>query len=332
MPCSITCMNKPPDWHPVDGVLLLDKDTGLSSNAALQRAKRLFGTKKAGHTGSLDPLASGLLPVCLGEATKLSGFLLNHDKRYQVRIRWGITTDTGDAEGKILTSSPVPQLTREQMQSVLQHFQGEILQKPPMYSALKHQGRRLYALARQGIEVERTPRPVTLHALNILSMGADELELDVRCSKGTYIRTLAEDLGQALGCGGHVTRLRRTGVGDLTLDQACTEAWLADVPAADRLKVLLPPDRIVEYLPAVVLSDETGFCVQHGQAVRVAESPMTGWVRLYVGQTRFLGMGEILTDGRVAPRRLLCSRSDESPGIPCFPLDGNSNGLKHRDG
>ncbi len=325
-------MNKRPTLYPIDGVFLLDKDTGLSSNAALQRIKRLFAAQKAGHTGSLDPLASGLLPICLGEATKLSGFLLNHDKRYRVRIRWGITTDTGDAEGKILTSRPVPRLTYEQIQSALRLFQGDILQKPPMYSALKHQGRRLYELARQGVEVEREARPVTLHELNILSMEEDHLELDVCCSKGTYIRTLAEDLGHALGCGGHVTALRRTGVGALTLDQTCTESRLAHLSEAQRLETLLPPDRIVEHIPAVHLSDETGFHVQRGQAVRVTEPPATGWVRLYVGQTRFLGLGEVLDDGRVAPRRLLCSSSDKSPGIPCFPLDGNSNGLKHRDG
>ncbi|MGI9211448.1 MAG: tRNA pseudouridine(55) synthase TruB [Methylococcaceae bacterium] len=299
--------------RPISGVVLLDKATGLSSNSALQRVKRLFKARKAGHTGSLDPLASGLLPVCLGEATKLSGFLLNHDKRYTVTIRLGITTDTGDTEGSMVATAPVPRLTKNDMLEVLSGFRGEVMQKPPMYSAIKHQGKRLYELARQGIEVERKARPVTLYELNLLSMEDDSLELDVRCSKGTYIRTLAEDIGNVLGCGGHVTRLRRTEVGDLTLAQAYTESSLASLPESPLMDTLLPPDAIISNIPAVHLSDEQGFYVQRGQAVRVTDPPATdGWVRLYLQHTRFLGMGIVLNDGRIAPRRLLNSEEQDA--------------------
>lgn len=320
MPCWINCQTRTPRMsersalRPVSGVVLLDKSTGLSSNSALQRIRRLFRARKAGHTGSLDPLASGLLPICLGEATKLSAFLLDHDKRYTVRIQLGITTDTGDTEGCVLSTAPVPNLTQNDILGVLRGFQGEIMQKPPMYSAIKHQGKRLYELARQGIEVERKARPVTLYELNLLSMEDDSLELDVRCSKGTYIRTLAEDIGTVLGCGGHVTRLRRTEVGNLTLAQAHTESSLASLPESPLLDTLLPPDAIIGDIPAVHLSDEQGFYLQRGQAVRVNHPPATdGWLRLYLQHTRFLGMGVVLDDGRVAPRRLLNPEEQNAP-------------------
>lgn len=323
MPCWINYlrMSERLVFRPLSGIFLLDKATGLSSNAALQRVRRLFRAEKAGHTGSLDPLASGLLPICLGEATKLAGFLLDHDKRYQVRIRLGITTTTGDAEGEVLATAPVPALTEQTIQALLARFQGETLQTPPMYSALRYQGQRLYELARRGIEVERPARPVTLHEIHLLAIGADSLELAVHCSKGTYIRTLAEDIGTALGCGGHVTLLRRTGVGDLTLTQACTESALAALSEDERLTGLLAPDAIVKHIPAIHLSDEAGFCVSRGQTVPATGASAVGTVRLYVRQTRFLGMGEVRSDGYVAPRRLL----------RCFPQDGNHNGLKGRD-
>jgi len=298
-------MNTRPVLRDIHGVLLLDKATGLSSNAALQRVKRLFRAKKAGHTGSLDPLASGLLPICLGEATKLSGFLLNHDKRYQVRIRLGVTTDSGDAEGAILTTTAVPPLSEDIMERVLAPFRGDILQKPPMFSALKHQGKRLYELARQGIEVEREARPVCIHALTLLGMEGDILSLDVHCSKGTYIRTLAEDIGQALGCGGHVVALRRSDAGCFSLASAHTETALNERADADLLATLLPPDAVVEHLPAVQLSEEMAFHVRRGQAVLVPKAPVTDWVRLYARESGFMGMGVVLDDGRVAPRRLL---------------------------
>lgn len=197
----------------VDGILLLDKPEGMTSNRALQRVKHLFAARKAGHTGSLDPLATGLLPLCFGEATKVSGFLLEADKRYRVTCRLGITTTTGDREGEPLQRRPVPVLDDAAITAVLQRFIGRIEQVPPMYSALKHKGERLYHLARQGIEVERAPRAVTIHDLVLLARGEEELELEVHCSKGTYVRTLCEDIGEALGCGAHVTALRRTALG-----------------------------------------------------------------------------------------------------------------------
>lgn len=300
-------MSKPkPDLRGLNGVFLLDKSTGMTSNFALQKTKRLFRAKKAGHTGSLDPIASGLLPICLGEATKLSGFLLNTDKRYRVRVRLGVITETGDIEGAVLETRPVPALTNEIIESALAGFRGDILQVPPMYSALKHQGRRLYDLARKGIEVEREARPVTIHELRLEAFDEASLDLDVHCSKGTYIRTLAEDLGQALGCGGHVEVLRRTAVGDLDISAAHTVEALEALPdEAARDAWLLPMDRIVNHLPEVRLSDDLSFYVRKGEAVLVPKAPTEGSVRLYGRRDVFMGIGEVLDDGRITPRRLL---------------------------
>lgn len=219
----------------VDGILLLDKPIGLTSNAALQTVKRLYQAAKAGHTGSLDPLASGLLPICLGEATKLSGFLLNADKSYQFTCRLGIVTATGDAEGEVTATRPVGLLSREQVEAALQRFTGVIEQIPPMYSALKRQGQPLYKLARRGLEVEREPRQVTIHELRLLRLEGEVLECVMCCSKGTYVRTLVADLGETLGCGAHISALRRTAVEPydasrmITLDALCerTEQGLA---------------------------------------------------------------------------------------------------------
>ena len=197
----------------VSGILLLDKPRGISSNEALQRVKRFFKAAKAGHTGSLDPLATGLLPVCLGGATKFSSFLLDADKHYRVRVRLGVTMTTADAEGEVVTEVSADGVSERDLQAALARFRGPIEQLPPMYSAVKHQGERLYKLARRGIEVERTPRSVTIHRIELRRFEPPEFEIDVHCSKGTYVRTLAADLGEALGCGGHVTDLRRTGVG-----------------------------------------------------------------------------------------------------------------------
>ena len=294
--------------RPVDGVLLLDKPVGLTSNAALQTVKRLYQAAKAGHTGSLDPLASGLLPICLGEATKLSGFLLNADKSYQFTCRLGVTTSTGDAEGQVTATRPVGALNREQAASVLQRFVGVISQIPPMYSALKRQGQPLYKLARQGIEVEREPRQVTVHELRLLRLEGEELECALRCSKGTYVRTLAEDIGAALGCGAHIAALRRTAVQPydasrmVTLDALCERAEQG-LAALD--EVLLPLDSAVAQWPALRVRGDVAFYLRQGQAVLVPHAPTQGWVRLYEGEHCFLGLGEILDDGRVGPRRLL---------------------------
>jgi tRNA pseudouridine55 synthase len=298
-----------PELRSLNGILLLDKSPGMTSNFALQKAKRLLRARKAGHTGSLDPIASGLLPICLGEATKLSGFLLNTDKRYRVRVRLGVVTETGDIEGAVIETNPVPVLDEDTIERALAGFRGEILQIPPMYSALKHQGQRLYDLARKGIEVERQARSVIIHELRLEAFDAEGLELDVHCSKGTYIRTLAEDLGRALGCGGHVESLRRTTVGELDVREAHTLESLESLPEEARPGLLLSMDRIVADLPPVQLNEEMGYYMRKGQAVLVPRAPTQGWVRLYGRQAVFLGVGEVLDDGRIAPRRLVKTAS-----------------------
>lgn len=293
------------EFRPINGILLLDKSPGRSSNFALQKARRLLKAKKAGHTGSLDPIASGLLPICLGEATKLSGFLLNTDKRYRVKVRLGEVTETGDTEGAITETHAVPVLDEVLIEAALAGFRGDILQIPPMYSALKHQGQRLYDLARKGIEVEREARPVTIHELTLLAFDSESLELDVHCSKGTYIRTLVEDVGRALGCGGHVVSLRRTAVGDLAVGEGYTLEHLESLCEEERLALLLPMDRIVGGFPQVQLSDEMGFFLRKGEAILVPKAPTTGWVRLYDRKAGFMGIGEVTDDGKIAPRRLV---------------------------
>jgi tRNA pseudouridine 55 synthase len=290
------------------GIILLDKPTGITSNEALQIVKRLYRAHKAGHTGSLDALASGLLPVCLGEATKVSRFLLNADKHYRVTCRLGQRTETGDAEGKILETRPVENIDPPRLLEVLGSFTGNIQQIPPMYSALKYQGQRLYALARKGIEVERQARAVTIHELSLVRADRDRVELEVRCSKGTYIRTLAEDIGEALGCGAHVIALRRLGVGPYEMPEMTTIdklRRLAEEGPEHIKSVLLPIESALRDWPGIRLSDDAAYYMRQGQAVLVPHAPSRGWVRLYQGTQRFLGMGQILGDGRVAPRRLI---------------------------
>lgn len=286
----------------------MDKPTGLTSNDALQIAKRLFWAQKAGHTGSLDPLASGLLPVCLGEATKVSGFLLDANKHYWVRCRLGERTTTGDAEGEVVERRPVSGVERPRVEQLFKGLEGTQDQVPPMYSAVKHQGQRLYKLARQGVEVEREPRTVVIHTLTLLGLDADTLEFDVRCSKGTYVRTLAEDIGEALGCGAHVSALRRLGVGPygaagmVTLDEL---QRLAEEGPGRLDSAILPMESALTDWPHVRLSDDAAYYLRMGQPVLVPHAPTCGWVRLYARDQRFLGMGQILDDGRVAPRRLV---------------------------
>ncbi|PWG63566.1 tRNA pseudouridine(55) synthase TruB [Sediminicurvatus halobius] len=297
----------PRKGRPVSGILLLDKPAGETSNRALQRVRRLLQARKAGHTGSLDPLATGLLPLCFGEATKVSGCLLDASKRYEVTARFGVTTDTADAEGETLERRPVPALDRPGVEAALAGLRGEQDQVPPMYSAVKHQGRRLYELARSGVEVPRAARRITVHALELAWLAGEEAGLRVHCSKGTYVRTLVADLGEALGCGAHVTALRRTALGPFEAPGMVTletlEQRAADGPAAlDEL--LLPPDTAIADWPAVVLGPETAPYLRQGQAVWIPRAPAPGAVRLY-GPEGFLGMGLVLDDGRVAPRRLL---------------------------
>ena len=294
----------------VSGILLLDKPLGATSNEALQQAKRLFQARKAGHTGSLDPLADGLLPLCFGEATKLSAYLLDADKRYFVRVKLGIVTATGDAEGEVLERRPVEGFTPERLEAAVARFVGHIEQLPPMYSALKHQGQRLYKLAREGIEVAREPRTVTIHAIVLGVLDGDEFEMDVRCSKGTYVRTLAEDIGAALGCGAHVIGLRRTGVGPYGADDMVTMGQVEDAAAkgAQALDaLLLPLDSAVGHWPEVRLSQDAAYYLKMGQPVLVPRAPTSGLVRLYEPNGGFVGVGQIEDDGKVAPRRLMCA-------------------------
>ncbi len=296
----------------IDGMLLLDKSPGMTSNGAVQRVKRLFQANKVGHTGSLDPIATGLLPLCLGEATKLSSFLLNTDKRYFTRVRLGRTTSTADTEGETLEEKPVPALDGALIESALRPFRGEIEQMPPMYSALKHQGRKLYELARKGVEVERQPRKISIYELRLVEYGEDWLDLDVHCSKGTYVRVLAEDIGAALGCGGHVEQLRRTAVGAFTLAQAVTFEHLETLEDGERLALLLPFSAIAEELPAFSLSAEVAFFLRKGQPVFAPNAPSAGLLRLFTREGVFLGVGEVTDDGMVAPRRLV--REPAKPG------------------
>ncbi len=293
----------------VNGILLLDKPAGMSSNAVLQRVKRLFFAKKAGHTGSLDPIATGLLPICLGEATKVSAYQLDADKGYQVTIKLGQMTTTGDIEGDVLQTRQVPALSREQLEPVLAGFVGEIEQVPPMYSALKKDGQPLYKLARQGIEVERKARLITIYSIKLLGFRDDELDLEVICSKGTYIRTLSEDIGEKLGCGGHVKVLRRILSGDFDLKASVTLEQLEKIREQATAKVLdellIPMDSALQDITAVTLNSDMTRYVRLGQAVLVPKAPTSGLVRLYAVENDFLGIGHILEDGRVAPKRLI---------------------------
>jgi tRNA pseudouridine55 synthase len=297
-----------PRGRDVTGILLLDKPVAITSNDALQRVKRVYRAAKAGHTGSLDPLADGLLPICLGAATKLSAFLLDADKKYRVRALLGVTTTTADAEGEVLRERPVEGVTEDALQALLPRFTGEIDQVPPMYSALKHKGQRLYKLAREGVEVEREPRRVSIYGLTLGPVAFPEFELEVHCSKGTYVRTLVEDIGEALGCGAHVTALRRTAVGPYGEDRMVT--WPAiEAAAEDGLDaldaLLLPLDTALGGWPEVRLSADTAYYLKRGQPVLVPKAPTSGWVRLYDQAQRFIGVGEVEDDGRIAPRRLM---------------------------
>ena len=293
----------------VNGILLLDKPAGVTSNGALQTVKRMYGAAKAGHTGSLDPLATGMLPICFGEATKFSQFLLDADKSYLVTAKLGVVTDTGDADGQVLRETPVS-VDAATIQAALMEFVGEIEQTPSMFSAIKHNGQPLYKLARQGIEVERKVRRVTIHRISVLDVRADEVDFEVACSKGTYVRSLVEDLGEKLGCGGHVQSLRRLSAGPypaermLTLDQLGAMKEQGGFEAID--EQLLPLSTSVADWPAVELGDNAAFYLMQGQAVMASERPRDGWVSLYqASDKRFLGVGEILEDGRIAPRRLV---------------------------
>lgn len=291
----------------LDGVLLLDKPAGVGSNAVLQAVKRLYGAEKAGHGGTLDPLASGLLPVLFGEATKFSQLALDADKAYVTRACLGVTTTTADAEGEVIERKPC-RVRAEEIEPVLAAFRGAIEQVPPMYSALKHAGRPLYSLARAGLEVPRASRRVQVRALDLLHFEGDGLELHIRCSKGTYIRTLVEDIGRALGCGAHVSALRRTASGAFRIEEASTLEQLQADTATARDARLLPLERLLGGLPRVDLPQALAERFAHGQALQVEHAP-EGPCSVYGQGGRLLGLGEGRVPGELRPRRLVSHAS-----------------------
>lgn len=301
-------MGRRPRGRAITGILLLDKAPGGSSNHAVQAVKRLFDARKVGHTGSLDPLASGLLPLCFGEATKVSAFLLEADKTYWVRACLGVKTATGDAEGEVVARQDQVQPDAQALHAATTVFLGEQEQIPPMYSALKHRGRRLYELAREGVEVEREPRRIRIDELTLLHSDGENMELLVRCSKGTYVRTLVEDLAEHLGTVAHVTALRRTRVGPFSGDAMVTYAALCESleqggkAALDAL--LLPIGDALRDWPAVTLDADSAFYMGRGQPVQVPNAPVEGWVRICTPDARMAAVGEVLDDGRIAPRRV----------------------------
>lgn len=301
--------------HDIHGILLLNKPQGITSNDALQKVKRLFNANKAGHTGALDPLATGMLPICLGEATKFSQLLLDADKRYRVIARLGQRTNTSDADGQIIMQRQI-NINQQQLNVALSQFLGTTDQIPSMYSALKYQGRPLYEYARQGIEVPRTARKITVFLLNLIRWQDDELELEILCSKGTYIRTIIDDLGEILGCGAHVIALHRLQVATyhqqsmVTLEQLEEKRRMADSEGVSPHLLLqswlMPIDSAVQHFPEVNLISMVAGYLKQGQSVRVPDAPSEGWVRITEGENReFIGVGMIDNDGCVAPRRLM---------------------------
>ena len=299
--------------RPIDGIILLDKPIDMSSNHALQHVKRLFNAEKAGHTGSLDPLATGLLPICFGEATKYSQHLLDADKVYRTKMRLGQKTTTADAEGEVMLERPVPALTLDEIEVVLAQFRGTLQQIPSMYSALKKDGKPLYELARQGIEVEREARTIQIYRLQLLAVEPFFWELEVACSKGTYIRNLVEDIGEALGCGAHVSELRRLASGPFQLQDNLTLDYLRAVAeqgfdALDAL--LLPPWAAMADKPKVTLTENSTYYLMHGQPVRANGLPSTGEVLIFDPEQRFLGLGAMNEDGLLAPKRLLKTKTN----------------------
>ncbi|WP_447066085.1 tRNA pseudouridine(55) synthase TruB [Vibrio alginolyticus] len=306
--------------RPINGVILLDKPTGISSNDALQKVKRIYFAEKAGHTGALDPLATGMLPICLGEATKFSQFLLDSDKRYRVIAKLGERTNTSDSDGEVVETRPVD-VTLDKLEACIDQFRGESDQVPSMFSALKYQGKPLYEYARKGIEVPRESRKITVYEIVLHRFEGDEVEMEVHCSKGTYIRTIVDDLGEMLGCGAHVTMLRRTGVAKYPYENMVTLEQLNELleqahreeraPRELLDPLLLPMDTAVEDLPEVNMVPELADMVQHGQPVQVFGAPTEGSLRLTMGEERlFIGVGEMNEDGKIAPKRLVVFRDD----------------------
>lgn len=304
--------------RPVNGVILLDKPYEMSSNSALQKVKRIFFAQKAGHTGALDPLATGMLPICLGEGTKFSQFLLDTDKTYQVTAKLGIRTTTSDADGEVVSEKPV-NISDEQLATALDAFRGTTQQVPSMYSALKYQGQPLYKYAREGIEVPRESRNITVFRLDLLRFENDEVDLDIHVSKGTYIRTIVDDLGELLGCGAHVADLRRSAVGNYPTDRMVTleqleslleQAKTQDTPPSELLDpLLLPMTTACDGIPEVFIDDMSANYLRHGNPVQASNAPSEGLVQVFIGDDvetgEFIGIGQIDDDGLVAPKRIV---------------------------
>ncbi|MGR6833212.1 tRNA pseudouridine(55) synthase TruB [Aliivibrio wodanis] len=306
--------------RPIDGVILIDKPAGITSNDTLQKVKRIYFAEKAGHTGALDPLATGMLPLCFGEATKFSQFLLDSDKRYRVVAKLGERTNTSDSDGEVVQTREV-KVDRGQLERCIAKFRGTTDQIPSMFSALKHEGRPLYEYAREGIEVPRKSRKITVYSIELIRFEGHEVEMEVHCSKGTYIRTITDDLGEMLGCGAHVTYLRRTGVSNYPYENMVTIEYLeALLEQAHREEIaprelldplLMPMDSAVQDLPEVNMIPELADHVLHGQPVQVFGAPQEGIVRMTSGEERlFIGIGHIDNDGRVAPKRLVVFRDE----------------------
>ncbi len=303
-------MNRRSRGRPLDGFLIMDKPVGLSSNQVVQKAKRMMDAQKVGHTGSLDPLATGVLPLCFGEATKFSQYLLDSDKRYWTRIRLGQTTNTGDADGQILEERPVTGITAELIESVLVEFRGSIEQTPSMYSAIKYHGQPLYKLARMGLEVERKSRAISVYQCELVAFDGDFFELELHCSKGTYVRSIAEDVGRKLGCGAHVVALRRRSAGPFQeVDVVSFEALESACDNQSGEGFLRPISAAVGNWPEVSLNETLAYYLRQGQPVMVPRAPAQGWVRLALqnesSAASFIGVGEVMDDGRIAPRRLV---------------------------
>ncbi|KXI21832.1 tRNA pseudouridine(55) synthase TruB [Photobacterium sanguinicancri] len=308
--------------RPIDGVILLDKPMGISSNDALQKVKRIFFAQKAGHTGALDPLATGMLPICFGEATKFSQFLLDSDKRYRVIAKLGERTDTSDSDGQVVQTREV-KVDRGQLERCIAKFRGTTDQIPSMYSALKYQGRKLYEYAREGIEVPRESRKITVYSIELLRFEGHEVEMEVHCSKGTYIRTITDDLGEMLGCGAHVTYLRRTGVAKYPMERVVTleqlnalldQAKEQDIEPGDLLDpLMLPTDTAVQDLPEVNIVPASAVYILNGNPVQAGTVPAEGTiVRITVGEAReFIGVGVIDAEGMLAPKRVMANQQVE---------------------
>lgn len=292
----------------VNGVLLLDKPRGISSNLALQRARRLLNAAKAGHTGTLDPMATGLLPLTFGEATKFAADLLDADKSYLATVKLGVTTNSGDADGVVIDTRPV-NVSHAELAAALSHFVGTLEQTPPMHSALKREGRPLYKLARAGVEIERAPREIRIERMNLIEYAGDSVLIELTCSKGTYVRTLAEDIGQTLGCGAHLTALRRTGVGRLTVEQSVALAALEQMPIDARRALLRPVDELLASLARVQLDESYAARFRQGQRLALDAEPRGERVRVYADADQLLGTATINEWGVVEPERLVSSEN-----------------------